>query len=278
MARQDSQFIFKTDGETEQVLREVYAGVLDNFETSALSSIVKNKNLSGDPRAGSVEVDRILNAAVEDYDVDASDKGIKIEKVTINVDTPKMIRERFTKWDIDQYGIDGLVGKRSDMYARSMVRFADRLFFETAESAGTERTLTSETTRAKIDELIRYVSDAYTDYADGVETDLIHLFLKSDKYDDFKASIDTYPNPAGGGVTVGDYGGIRVYRNHRQTEDAIVMAEGSIGFPIAPIGVDQDKIPGSVEYYLGLFFKYGIEAVMPELISYADLGSTEESA
>jgi hypothetical protein len=277
MARQDSMFIFKSEGSTEQVLREVYAGVLNNFETMALSNIVKNKNLSGDPRAGSVEVDRILNAAVVDYDPSDEDIGIKIEKVTINVDTPKMIREKFYKWDLDQFGVENLIGRRSDMYVRSMVRFADRLFFSTAEAEGNERTLEGDNMREKVDQLIRFVSDATNNYADGVDSDLIHLFLKSDKWDAFKMHIDTYPNPAGGGLTIGDYNGVKVYRNHRQTEDAIVMAEGTIGFPIAPIGVDQDKIPGSVEYYLGLFFKYGIEAVMPELISYGSLG-TEVSA
>lgn len=269
MARTDAMAIFQADGATEQVLSEAYGGVLENYSTRALSAIVKNDQWSGDPRSGSVEFDRILNTAVEDYDADATDVNFSIDKVTVNVDTPKMIRERATQWDLDQYGIDGIIERKSNMYANSMMVFADRAFFEAAEDQGSEATLTGTTDRDKLDELIREITDAETGYADGVDESLIHVFLKSTVWDSLKADFDAYPNPAEGGRTLYDYNGVNVYRNFRQTQDAIIMVNGAGAMPIAPIGTAVDKIPGSVEYYIGLYFKYGVDFIMPELVKYA---------
>lgn len=266
--------IFKADGVTEQVLSEAYGGVLENYSTNALSAIVKNSQWSGDPQSGSVEFDRILNTAVEDYNVSAADKNFKIEKVTVNVDTPKMIRERATQWDLDEYGIDGLIERKSDMYVNSMIMFGDRTFFETAETQGSEVILTADTDRDKLDELIRTITDAKTDYADGVDEGLIHVFLKSSIWDRLKANFDTLPNPAEGGRTLYDYNGVSVHRNFRQTKDAIIMVEGAGAMPIAPIGTAIDKIPGSVEYYIGLYFKYGVDFILPELVKYASFSGS----
>jgi hypothetical protein len=47
------------------------------------------------------------------------------------------------------------------------------------------------------------------------------------------------------------------------------MPVGAGAMPIAPIGTALDKIPGSVEYYIGLYFKYGVKMIMPELVKYA---------
>jgi hypothetical protein len=276
MARTDSQLIYQDDG-SKQVLSEAYGGVLENYSQGALSARVKNNQWSGDPQSGSVEFDRILNTAVEDYDADAADKHFEIEKVTVNIDTPKMIRERATQWDLDEYGIEGIIERKAEMYTNSMIVFADRQFFSTAENEGSEVTLTSETDRGKLDELIREITDAETDYADGVDESLVHVFLKSDIWDDLKADFDVLSNPAEGGVTLYDYNGVNVHRNFRQTEDAIIMVAGAGAMPIAPIGTAVDKIAGSVEYYIGLYFKYGLKMIMPELVKYASFSETDSA-
>lgn len=272
MARTNAQLIFQSDGSTAQVLSEAYGGVLENFSKKALSSLVKNPNWTGDPKAGSVEFDRILNTAVENYNPDASDKKFEIEKVTVNIDTPKQIRERANQWDIDEYGIGGIVNRKSQMYTDSMITFADRAFFAKAEEQGSEVSLTAGTDRGKLDELIRTITDAKTDYVDGVDEDLIYVFLKSETWDALKANFDTYSNPAKGGVVMPTYNGVHMYRNFRQTEDAIAMVKGAGAMPIAPIGTAIDKIPGSVEFYIGLYFKYGLKMILPELVKYASFG------
>lgn len=276
MARTESMAILKANGD-EQLLSEVYGGVLENFSTRALSSIVKNNQWSGDPRSGSVEFDRMLNTAVENYNPDAIDKNLKIEKVTVNVDTPKMIRERATQWDIDEYGIDGIIQRKSDLYTNSMIVFADRAFFTKAETEGSEVTLTASTDKGKLDEFIRTITDATTDYADGIDESMVHVFLKSSVWDRLKGEFEKLPNPANGGVTLFDYNGVNVHRNFRQTEDAIIMVEGAGAMPIAPIGTAVDKIAGSVEYYIGLYFKYGVKMIMPELVKYASFSGETPS-
>jgi hypothetical protein len=270
MARTDASLIYKTDGSTEQLLAEVYAGILDNFQTRALSAIVKNQIYSGDPRAGSVEFDRMLNTAVENYNVSATDKHFRFEKVTVNLNLEKMLRERARQWDVDQYGPAGIVERKADSYTNSMVAHADRAFFTTAVSEGTELTLTGGTNRAKLDELIRALTDAETNYADGIDENQIVVFLTSSVYDSLKSDIDTLPNPVDGGVRLGMYGGVQVYRNFRQTADAIAMVKGAGAQPIAPIGVKVQEIPGSVDFYVGLYFKYGVKMLMPELVRWAD--------
>jgi len=274
MARTEAMAIFQANGIDEQLLSEAYGGVLENFSTRALSSLVKNTQWSGDPRTGSVEFDRILNTAVENYNPSATDKKFKIGKVTVNVDTPKMIRERATQWDIDEYGIDGIIERKSGLYTNSMIVFADRTFFTQAEAQGTEVTLTASTPKGKLDELIRTITDATTDYADGIDESMVHVFLKSSIWDSLKGEFEKLPNPANGGVTLFDYNGVNIHRNFRQTEDAIIMVEGAGAMPIAPIGTAVDKIPGSVEYYIGLYFKYGVKMLMPELVKYASFGET----
>lgn len=272
MARTEAISIFKANGTDEQLLSEAYGGVLDNYSTMALSAIVKNSQWSGDPRTGSVEFDRMLNTAVEDYNPEATDKKFKIEKVTVNVDTPKMIRERVTQWDIDEYGIDGIIERKSDLYTNSMIVFADRTFFAKAEAEGEEATLTADTPKGQLDQLIRTITDAKTDYADGVDESLVHVFLKSEAWDTLKGEFEKLPNPANGGVTLYDYNGVNVHRNFRQTKDAIIMVTGAGAMPIAPIGTAVDKIPGSVDYYVGLYFKYGVKMILPELVKYASFG------
>jgi hypothetical protein len=269
MARTNASLIVQDDGTTPQVLSEVYGGVLDNYSQLALSALVKNNQWSGDPQSGSVEFDRIVNTAVEDYNPSATDKKFEIEKVTVNLNTRKMIRERANQWDLDEYGIDGILERKADMYTQSMIAFADKAFFTQAEAEGEEVVLTETTDIGKLDELIRKITDAETSYADGVDESLIHVFLKSATWDKVKSAITQLPNPAEGGVTLYDYNGVNVHRNSRQTKDAIIMVAGAGAMPIAPIGTAVDKIPGTVEYYIGLYFKYGVKMIMPELVKWA---------
>jgi hypothetical protein len=270
MARTNASLIFKTDGETEQLLAEQYAGILENFQTRALSSIVKNATYSGDPKAGSVEFDRMLNAAVEDYNVDATDKHFRFEKVTVNLDINKMIRERANQIDLDQYGPAGIVERKANNYTDSLVAYADDNFFAAAVTEGTELELSAETDRAKLDELIRSVTDVKNNYVNGVDESQVAVFLKSSVYDSLKAYVDTLPNPTAGGVRLGLYGGVEVYRNFRQTKDAIAMVKGAGVQPITVVGTKLQEIPGSVEFYLGLYLRHGVKMIMPELVRWAD--------
>ena len=51
----------------KMLLKEAYDGVLENVQKQALSTSLKNTDLSGDPTAGTVEAKRFANAASQNY-------------------------------------------------------------------------------------------------------------------------------------------------------------------------------------------------------------------
>jgi hypothetical protein len=273
MARTNAMSIYLEDGVTLASLQEVYNGVLDNVSKMALSSQLKNQNFSGNPMAGSVEIKRFVNSVVKAYGTartaGEADK-LNAEAITVNINTPKEIVEEFEAWDVEQYGIANLVSRRSGTYTDSMVRFMDSLFFAQAEADGTEVTLTGSTDVEKLEELIQALETVSNDYVDGVDRDLISVSLKPSVYGALRNYIDTLPNPVDGGVAVNRFHGVRVYSNHRQTEDAIAMVDGSIAMPVSITGVKVSDIDMSVAVSAGLFFKYGLKTIMPDLIVYAD--------
>ena len=148
MAKEDALSIFLSNGETLDKLTESYAELVDMIQKGAISSQIKNTNLSGDPASGSVEVKRLMTSASQAYGTartaGAGDK-VKNNGVTINLDQDKEIVEEVEWKDIQFYGIDGIIAKRQANHQNAMIRELDRAFFAEAESAGSEETITSTT-------------------------------------------------------------------------------------------------------------------------------------
>lgn len=71
MARQDALSIY-INATTKDKLVEVYGEVLEAVQLGAVSEQIKNKNYSGDPESGSVEIDRFKNAAVQETSQETS--------------------------------------------------------------------------------------------------------------------------------------------------------------------------------------------------------------
>jgi hypothetical protein len=280
MARTNAMSIFQEDGETLAQLQEVYNGVLENISKMALSSVFKNQNFSGNPQAGSVEVKRFVNAGVENYGT-ARTAGeaskLNAEQITIPVNVAKEITEEYTYFDVEQYGIVDLVSRRMPMFRDKMVRFMDSLFFAQAETDGTEVVLTSEDYVGKLEELIQSIETTSNDYVDGVNREDIVVALKPSVYGELRNYIDTLANPVEGGVAINTFHGVRVYSNHRQTEDAIAMYSGAIAMPVSIQEVFAERVPLSVDIASGVFFKYGLKTVMSDLVKYASF-SDEVSA
>ncbi len=268
MARTNAMNIVKEDGSTPALLAELYNGVLDNVAKRALFAQMRNTNLSGDPRSGSVVVRRFANGQVDNYS-DTDDNKLEALEVTVNVNTAKKIRERFVDWDIAQYGIENLISQRTQNYETSMISFMDSVFFAEAEASGTQVTLTGDTDADKLEQLIQSVETVSNDYVNGVDRALITVTLKPAVYGRLRNYIDSQPNPVDGGLRIDTFHGVRVFSNHRQTVDAIVMVNGAIAMPISIVGAKVDQIPGTVESYAGLYFKYGVKTVMPDLVKYA---------
>lgn len=272
MARQDSLNI-TIDGSTKDKLAETYGAVIDAVQKGAISEQIKNKNYSGDPNTGSVEIDRFKNATIDDLGTArTATKGkalINSGKVTINVDSDKEIVEELAKKDIKLYGLAGMAEKRKDNHIKRMIAYLDKEFFAAAETAGTQVMATGQTIQAKVEELITSVETTVNDWVDGVDRDMLVLTVKPTVYSELLNYIDSVPNSISG-LTDNYFHGVKIYSNHRQTKNMICMIDGAVAQLVTTDEYDVEKIPLSNDVALELFFSKGTKAVMPDLIKYVE--------
>lgn len=277
MARQDALSIYISDTEKDK-LSETYGQVIEGVQKGAISEQIKNKNYSGEPESGSVEIDRFKNAEIKDKGTARTNaKGDNLKntgKVTINVDTDKEIVEEFTKKDLRLHGVTGIAEKRKTNHTKRMIAYLDTEFFKKAEEEGVEVTIpeASKTIAEKLEDLILSVENTVNDWVDGVDRDMLVLTVTPKVYSDLANYIDSVPNSLNG-LTDELFHKVRIFSNHRQTKDAICMIDGAIGQLVVTDEYDAEKIPLSNDYGLELFFSKGTKAVMPDLIKYADIVS-----
>ncbi len=274
MARQDALNIYISDEEKDK-LAETYGEVIEAVQKGAISEQIKNKNYSGDPTTGSVEISRFANANVNDKGTARTNgKGDKLKnsgKVTINVDTDKEIVEEFTKKDLKLHGVSGIAEKRKTNHIKRMIAYLDTQFFATAEKEGTALTIPAEITALaeKLEALIQSVETTKNDWVDGVDRDMLVVTVTPAVYGKLANYIDSVPNSING-LNDEIFHKVRIYSNHRQTKDAICMIDGAVGQLVTTDEYDAEKIPLSNDYGLELFFSKGTKAVMPDLIKYVE--------
>ena len=274
MARTDARNIFINENDKDK-LAETYGGVIEAVQKGAVSEQIKNKNYSGDPATGSVEISRFVNATVKDQGTArAGGKGDALSnkgKVTVNVDTDKEIVEEFNKTDLRLHGVAGIAEMRKVNHSKRMQAYLDREFFSCAESEGTEFTMVGDTIIEKLESLILNVEETTNEYVDGVDRELLVLSVKPTIYSKVENYINEVANSLTG-VTEEIFNNVRIFSNHRQTADAICMIDGAVAQPVVTDEYDVEKIPLSNNYGLELFFSKGTKAIMPDLIKYANLG------
>ena len=160
MARQDAVSIYINDDDKDK-LAETYGEVIEAIQKNAISEQIKNKNYSGDPTTGSVEIDRFKNAEINDQGTARTNaKGDKLKntgKVTINVDTDKEIVEEVSKKDIKLYGVAGMTERRKNNHIKKLQAYLDKEFFACAEKEGSEYKLPTglNTVAEKLEKLIQ---------------------------------------------------------------------------------------------------------------------------
>lgn len=271
MARQDALSIYISDEEKDK-LAETYGEVIESVQKGAVSEQIKNKNYSGDPTTGSVEIDRFANANINDLGTARTNaKGDKLKdngKVTINVDTDKEIVEEIAKKDVKLFGISGMAEKRKGNHIKKLQAYLDTEFFACAVSEGSNVTVTGSTVAEKLEALIQSVETTKNDWVDGVDRDMLVLTVTPKVYGELANYIDSVPNSLTN-LTDEYFHKVRIYSNHRQTKDAICMIDGAIGQLVTTDQYDAEKIPLSNDIALELFFSKGTKAVMPDLIKYA---------
>lgn len=271
MARQDALNIY-ANGEKDK-LAETYGEVIEAVQKGAVSEQIKNKNYSGDPTTGTVEINRFKNATVDDLGTArTTNKGKGLDnsgKVIVSVDTDKEIVEELSKKDVKLFGLSGMAEKRKANHVKRMIAYLDGEFFKCAENEGTKVTLTGETVQAKIEELILSVETTKNDYVDGVDRDMLVVTVTPAVYSAIQNYIDSVPNSLNG-VNDEFFHKVRVFSNHRQTKPAICMIDGAVAQLVTTDEYDAEKIPLSNDIALELFFSKGTKAVMPDLIKFAD--------
>ncbi len=274
MARQDALSIYINDTEKDK-LAETYGDVIEAVQKGAISEQIKNKNYSGDPTTGSVEISRFANAKVNDKGTARTNgKGDKVKnsgKVTINVDTDKEIVEEFTKKDLKLHGVSGIAEKRKTNHTKRMIAYLDTEFFAKAEEEGTAITIPADITALaeKLETLIQNVETTKNDWVDGVDRDMLVLTVTPSVYGKLANYIDSIPNSING-LNDEIFHKVRIFSNHRQTKDAICMIDGAVGQLVTTDEYEAEKIPLSNDYGLELFFSKGTKAVMPDLIKYVE--------
>jgi hypothetical protein len=242
------------------------------IQKGAISSQLKNTVLSGDPESGSVEVRRLMTAASQAYGTARSaSAGDKVANngVTINLDQDREIIEEVEWKDVQFYGIPSILASRRRNHQLAMIRELDSAFFTEAESAGSEETITASTIEEKLEELIQSVETTENDNVDGVDRDMLVVTVTPAIYGQIRNYVDSLPNPREGGVDASFFHDVRIFSNTRQTEDAICMAYGSVAQPVVAKPYELDRIPLSNAIAIELFYHYGTQAVMPDLIKYA---------
>lgn len=281
MARTDALSI-NIDANTADKLAEIQGFVIDTIQKNAVSEKMKNNEYSGDPAAGSVEIDRFKNAQVDNYGTArAAGAGAKIlntGKVTINIDEDKEIVEEIAKKDVKLYGIASIMDKRKKNQALRMIADLDTRFFVQMVTDGTEITgLTTATPLVEnLEKIIQSIETTQNDWVDGVDRELIEISVKLAIYGKLLNYIDSVSNSISG-LKEDAFRGVKIYSNHRQTKDIICAIHGAVGQPVTIDEYEPEKIQLSNNYDCSLFYSRGTKAVMSDLIRYAYIAEAQNN-
>ena len=123
---------------TPATLAEIYGLVIENVQKSTLSTALKSQQYTGNPAAGSVEFKRFANSEAKTYGTArtaAKGDKITVPPTTVNLSTHKEIVEEVAKFDIDTFGVAGIMQRRADNHVLTMAADLDRAFFTEASTS-----------------------------------------------------------------------------------------------------------------------------------------------
>lgn len=261
---------------TPATLAEIYGLVIENVQKSTLSTSLKSQQYTGNPAAGSVEFKRFANSEAKTYGTArtaAKGDKITVPPTTVNLSTHKEIVEEVAKFDLDTFGVAGIMQRRADNHVLTMAADLDRAFFAEANTSGTAFTPGSGVTEIQdiVESMIQTLEVVKNDYTDGVDRNMMDLVLSPAQYGKLRTFLDTQSNPNvdTAGEEFGMYHGVRVYSCTRLAEkcNGLLMIRGAVAQPVV---VDQysnpEKIPLSNDFAVSLFYDYGTKALTPDLI------------
>lgn len=281
MARQPALNIADyTDQTTMDNLAEVLDGVIENIQVGAVSEALKNTNGSGDPKGGSVEYKRFVNAVLVDKGTArTAGKGAPVvaDPVIVNLDDDKEIIEELQIKDVELYGIDGMAERRKGNFAKRIIAYLDRAFFAEAINGGSQFDRDGKTdVKEIIDAMIVAAKETSSDFIDGIDAEDLAIVVNGTARKALKNELDALPNgtsPSNGAI--GTYDSIVTYESNRLPEgvNAIVMLKGAIAQPRLISDYQAEKVPFDDAIALESFLYTGVKTLVPEAILY-----DEESA
>ena len=275
MARTNAQNIYIDAAmQTKDLLAERYDALIQGIQREAISSQIKNTNLSGDPRAGSVEVSRFANSAAKAYGTARTagkgDALINSGKVTVNVNVDREIVEEVEQKDLRFKGLSDILADRTRNHKDTVIVDLDTAFFAEAETAATEVSTTGLTKTSEIvDAVIEKITNVKNAWVEGVNRADVVITLDSASYDGLLREHDFSPinETTVQAGRMGRYHGATVYENIRQTAKVIGQRKESIAQPVVMDEYsDPERIPLSNAWATSLFYSYGTKAVTPDLI------------
>lgn len=275
MARTNAEAIY-TDAaqQIKDLLAERYDALIENIQTQSISMQIKNQNLSGDPRAGSVEVSRFANATAANYGTaraaGAGQKLINSGKVTVNINVDREIVTEIERKDARFKGLADLIAQRTRNHTQVMSVDLDNAFFAEAESAATAVDVTGLTKASeKVDKVIESITNTKNAWVNGVDRAEVEITVTSAVYDALLREHDFSPinETTVQAGRLGRFHGATIRENIRQTADIIGQRVESIAQPVViDEYTDPERIPLSNAYATSLFYSYGTKAVTPDLI------------
>ena len=275
MARTNAQAIY-TDAEQQikDLLAERYDALIENIQTQAISMQIKNQNLSGDPRAGSVEVSRFANATAAEYGTaraaGAGQKLINSGKVTVILDVDREIVTEIERKDARLKGLPDLIAQRTKNHTQVMAVDLDKAFFTVAAAAATEADVAGLTKASeKVDKVIESITNVENAWVEGVDRADVEITVKSAVYNELLREHDFSPinETTVQAGRLGRFHGATIRENIRQSVDILGQRIESVAQPvIIDEYTDPERIPLSNAYATSLFYSYGTKAVTPDLI------------
>lgn len=261
---------------TPASLSELYGLVIENVQKATLSSTLKSQQYTGNPAAGSVEFKRFVNSTSKEYGTArTAAKGDKVTAppITVNLDKHKEIVEEMAQFDLDTFGVTGIMQRRADNHVLSMAATLDRDYFSIAATEGTAYTPSSGTTAIQdiLEEMVQTVETTLNDYVDGVDRGMIDVVLAPKQYGEIRKFLDTQANPNvdTAGEEFGVYHGVKVYSCTRMPtgKKGLVMVHGAVAQPVVSYEYGApEKIQLSNDFASSLFYDYGTKALTPDLI------------
>ena len=267
------------EGQGKMLLKEAYDGVIANFQKNAISTKIKNTDLSGDPSSGTVEAKRFANASSQEYGTARTagkGKNVKGKTVTVPINVDREFVEEVEEKDVRLLGVDGLVAKRSANHAQRLTAELDTAFFKEGKTAGTQFKPPKATTDIKdiVELAILQLEKLNNNYIDGLDRSMLSITFDPDTYSAMRMYLDTVSN-TNVDTTIEEftmYHGVKCYNSNRLPSGVKfeIMMDESIAQPIMSNVYSAERIPLSTAVGIEMFYSYGTKAVTPDTIFWYD--------